>query len=62
MIKICAGIIIWNKTSPNISSRPLKCSLAKAYPARFAVGYGDTFTFSKAFKRHFGHSPSSYRS
>ena len=23
-----------------------------------AVGYGDTFTFSKAFKRHFGQSPS----
>ncbi|MCR4689803.1 MAG: AraC family transcriptional regulator [Lachnospiraceae bacterium] len=26
-----------------------------------AVGYGDSFTFSKAFKRHFGHSPSYYR-
>ena len=26
-----------------------------------AVGYGDTFTFSKAFKRHFGKSPSEYR-
>lgn len=25
------------------------------------VGYVDTFTFSKAFKRHFGMSPSSYR-
>lgn len=25
------------------------------------VGYGDTFTFSKAFKRHFGQSPSVYR-
>ncbi len=25
------------------------------------VGYGDTFTFSKAFKRHFGKSPSEYR-
>ena len=27
----------------------------------FSVGYSDTFTFSKAFKRHFGKSPSSYR-
>lgn len=26
------------------------------------VGYTDTFTFSKAFKRHFGKSPSEYRS
>lgn len=26
-----------------------------------AVGYGDTFTFSKAFKRHFGKSPSECR-
>ena len=26
-----------------------------------AVGYGDTFTFSKAFKRHFGQSPSACR-
>ena len=26
------------------------------------VGYVDTFTFSKAFKRHFGTSPSQYRS
>ena len=25
------------------------------------VGYTDTFTFSKAFKRHFGKSPSDYR-
>ena len=25
------------------------------------VGYNDTFTFSKAFKRHFGSSPSDYR-
>ena len=25
------------------------------------VGYTDTFTFSKAFKRHFGRSPSDYR-
>lgn len=25
------------------------------------VGYKDTFTFSKAFKRHFGKSPSDYR-
>ena len=25
------------------------------------VGYNDTFTFSKAFKRHFGSSPSEYR-
>ncbi len=25
------------------------------------VGYNDTFTFSKAFKRHFGKSPSDYR-
>lgn len=25
------------------------------------VGYGDTFTFSKAFKRHFGKSPSKYK-
>jgi len=25
------------------------------------VGYGDTFTFSKAFKRHFGQSPSAYK-
>ena len=25
------------------------------------VGYSDTFTFSKAFKRHFGKSPSDYR-
>lgn len=25
------------------------------------VGYGDTFTFSKAFKRHFGQSPSAFR-
>jgi len=25
------------------------------------VGYGDTFTFSKAFKRHFGHSPSEFK-
>ena len=27
-----------------------------------SVGYTDTFTFSKAFKRHFGKSPSEYRS
>ncbi|MCR5106595.1 MAG: AraC family transcriptional regulator [Lachnospiraceae bacterium] len=27
-----------------------------------SVGYGDTFTFSKAFKRHFGKSPSECRS
>ena len=27
----------------------------------FSVGYTDTFTFSKAFKRHFGKSPSNYR-
>ena len=27
----------------------------------FAVGYGDTFTFSKAFKRQYGKSPSTYR-
>ena len=26
-----------------------------------SVGYNDTFTFSKAFKRHFGSSPSDYR-
>ena len=26
-----------------------------------AVGYSDTFTFSKAFKRHFGSSPSSFK-
>ena len=26
-----------------------------------SVGYSDTFTFSKAFKRHFGESPSDYR-
>ena len=26
-----------------------------------AVGYSDTFTFSKAFKRHFGSSPSTYK-
>lgn len=26
-----------------------------------SVGYNDTFTFSKAFKRHFGCSPSDYR-
>ena len=26
-----------------------------------SVGYNDTFTFSKAFKRHFGKSPSDYR-
>lgn len=26
-----------------------------------SVGYVDTFTFSKAFKRHFGQSPSEYR-
>ncbi|MBR6403400.1 MAG: AraC family transcriptional regulator [Eubacterium sp.] len=26
-----------------------------------SVGYGDTFTFSKAFKRHLGMSPSDYR-
>lgn len=26
-----------------------------------SVGYGDTFTFSKAFKRHFGKSPSAFR-
>lgn len=25
------------------------------------VGYGDVFTFSKAFKRHFGQSPSTFR-
>lgn len=25
------------------------------------VGYGDSFTFSKAFKRYFGHSPSEFR-
>ena len=25
------------------------------------VGYNDTFTFSKAFKRHFGCAPSDYR-
>lgn len=25
------------------------------------VGYSDTFTFSKAFKRHFGYSPSAYK-
>ena len=25
------------------------------------VGYTDTFTFSKAFKRHFGSSPTDYR-
>jgi len=25
------------------------------------VGYSDTFTFSKAFKRHFGHSPSEFK-
>ena len=25
------------------------------------VGYGDTFTFSKAFKRHFGSAPTEYR-
>jgi AraC family transcriptional regulator of arabinose operon len=25
------------------------------------VGYSDTFTFSKAFKRHFGKAPSDYR-
>ncbi|MBO4456345.1 MAG: AraC family transcriptional regulator [Butyrivibrio sp.] len=27
----------------------------------YMVGYNDTFTFSKAFKRHFGMSPSEYR-
>lgn len=27
----------------------------------YAVGYSDTFTFSKAFKRHVGMSPSAYR-
>ena len=26
------------------------------------VGYNDTFTFSKAFKRHYGKAPSDYRS
>lgn len=26
-----------------------------------SVGYGDTFTFSKAFKRHFGKSPSAFK-
>ena len=26
-----------------------------------SVGYNDTFTFSKAFKRHFGCAPSDYR-
>lgn len=26
-----------------------------------SVGYGDTFTFSKAFKRHFGQSPSAFK-
>jgi len=26
-----------------------------------SVGYGDTFTFSKAFKRHFGKAPTSFR-
>ena len=26
-----------------------------------SVGYSDSFTFSKAFKRHFGYSPTSYR-
>lgn len=26
-----------------------------------SVGYNDLFTFSKAFKRHFGHSPNHYR-
>ena len=27
----------------------------------FAVGYNDIFTFSKAFKKHVGQSPSEYR-
>ncbi|MDO5520113.1 MAG: AraC family transcriptional regulator [bacterium] len=27
----------------------------------YSVGYGDSFTFSKAFKRHIGCSPSQYR-
>ena len=27
----------------------------------YMVGYNDTFTFSKAFKRHYGSSPSEYR-
>jgi AraC-like DNA-binding protein len=55
LYKICDYMI------ENSASRENKDESLSVNQVANNVGYGDTFTFSKAFKRHFGKSPSEYR-
>lgn len=44
-----------------VASRLIKEGNSNISEIAVTVGYSDTFTFSKAFKRHFGYSPSAYK-